>query len=29
LHYVGRADWTDAHRRYLAKVVCPTAGRCQ
>ena len=22
--YVGRADWTDAHRRYLAKVVCPT-----
>lgn len=24
LHYVGRADWTDAHRRYLAKVVCPT-----
>ena len=23
-HYVGRADWTDAHRRYLAKVVCPT-----
>ena len=24
LHYTGRADWTDAHRRYLAKVVCPT-----
>ena len=24
LHYVGRADWTDAHRRYLAQVVCPT-----
>ena len=24
LHYVGRANWTDAHRRYLAKVVCPT-----
>jgi transposase len=24
LHYVGRADWTPAHRRYLAKVVCPT-----
>jgi transposase len=24
LHYVGRADWTAAHRRYLAKVVCPT-----
>ena len=23
-HYEGRADWTDAHRRYLAKVVCPT-----
>ena len=26
LHYVGRADWNDAHRRYLAKVVCPDAG---
>jgi transposase len=26
-HYVGRADWTDAHRRYLAKVVCPTAAQ--
>jgi transposase len=24
LHYTGRANWTDAHRRYLAKVVCPT-----
>jgi transposase len=24
LHDVGRADWNDAHRRYLAKVVCPT-----
>ena len=24
LHYVGRANWNDAHRRYLAKVVCPT-----
>lgn len=24
LHYVGRADWNDAHRRDLAKVVCPT-----
>jgi transposase len=23
-HYEGRADWNDAHRRYLAKVVCPT-----
>jgi transposase len=23
-HCEGRADWTDAHRRYLAKVVCPT-----
>lgn len=23
-HYVGRADWNDAHRRYLAKVICPT-----
>src|SRR5712691_10636467 len=25
LHYTGRADWNEAHRRYLAKVVCPTA----
>lgn len=25
LNYVGRADWNDAHKRYLAKVVCPTA----
>lgn len=24
LHDSGRADWNDAHRRYLAKVVCPT-----
>src|SRR5712692_5482425 len=24
LHYIGRADWNAAHRRYLAKVVCPT-----
>jgi transposase len=24
LHYVGRADWNAAHRRYLAKVVCQT-----
>jgi transposase len=24
LHSVGRADWHDAHRRYLAKVVWPT-----
>ena len=24
LHYTGRANWTAAHRRYLAKVVCPT-----
>lgn len=23
-HSVGRADWNAAHRRYLAKVVCPT-----
>jgi transposase len=22
--YEGRADWNEAHRRYLAKVVCPT-----
>jgi transposase len=26
-HYVGRATWNDAHRRYLAKVVCPTAAQ--
>ncbi len=26
LHYVGRADWNAAHKRYLAKVVCPTPG---
>jgi transposase len=25
LHYTGRADWNAAHRRSLAKVVCPTA----
>ena len=24
LHYEGRADWNDAHLRYLARVVCPT-----
>jgi len=24
LPYTGRADWNPAHRRYLAKVVCPT-----
>jgi len=24
LHYTGRANWSEAHRRYLAKVVCPT-----
>jgi len=24
LNYTGRADWNDAHRRYLAKVVYPT-----
>jgi len=24
LHYTGRADWNQAHRRYLARVVCPT-----
>ena len=24
MHYVGRADWNKAHRRYLAQVVCPT-----
>ena len=27
LQYTGRAAWTDAHRRYLAKVVCPTAAQ--
>lgn len=27
LHYTGRANWNDAHRRYLAKVVCPTAAQ--
>jgi transposase len=26
-HYGGRADWNEAHRRYLAKVVCPTAAQ--
>ncbi len=25
LHYTGKAQWNDAHRRYLAQVVCPTA----
>jgi transposase len=24
LHYTGRANWNDAHLRYLSKVVCPT-----
>jgi transposase len=24
LAYTGRADWNDAHRRYLSRVVCPT-----
>ncbi|MGH2725810.1 MAG: IS110 family transposase [Actinomycetota bacterium] len=24
LHYTGRANWSDAHLRYLSKVVCPT-----
>jgi transposase len=24
LHYTGRANWNDAHRRYLSKVACPT-----
>jgi len=27
LHYVGRADWNAAHKRYLAKVVCPTSAQ--
>jgi transposase len=24
IHYVGRANWNDAHRRFLARIVCPT-----
>lgn len=24
LHYTGRANWNDAHRRYLSQIVCPT-----
>lgn len=24
LHYTGRANWNDAHQRYLSKLVCPT-----
>jgi transposase len=24
LHYAGKARWNDAHKRYLARVVCPT-----
>ena len=24
ISYVGRADWNDAHQRFLARVVCPT-----
>ncbi len=24
LHYTGRADWSNAHRRYLASVACPS-----
>jgi len=24
LHYTGRASWSEAHRRYLATVACPT-----
>lgn len=27
LHYTGRANWSDAHRRYLAKVTCPTSAQ--
>jgi len=27
LSYTGRASWNDAHRRYLAKVACPTASQ--
>ena len=26
-NYVGRADWNEPHRRYLAKVVCPTTAQ--
>ena len=24
IHYVGRANWNDAHRRFLSRMVCPT-----
>ena len=24
LNYTGRTNWNDAHRRYLARVACPT-----
>ena len=24
IRYVGRANWNDAHRRFLARIVCPT-----
>lgn len=24
IHYVGRANWNDAHRRFLSRIVCPT-----
>jgi hypothetical protein len=27
LTYVGRAEWSEAHRRYLARGVCPTAAQ--
>jgi transposase len=27
MQYLGRASWNDAHKRYLAKVVCPTSAQ--
>ena len=27
MHYTGRANWSAAHRRYLATVACPTASQ--
>jgi transposase len=27
LHYEGRGNWNEAHKRYLARVVCPTAAQ--
>jgi transposase len=27
IQYVGRANWNDAHRRFLSRMVCPTPGQ--